>query len=303
MEIWIIAALASSLLWSLQNVTDQHLIRGIFTGNPVGIVIFVGIFELIISLVLIALLFPIITFPSLSETFFIIILGAFVCASFVPYFAALKIDEARVVVPLFQLIPVFTLFFEVLILQTVLSGLQTLACTLIIFASLGILYDFSQYKIKWETLFLIALFGFMYCIFTLASKHSLQTIHWLPFALILSIGNGLFALIATMIKPQSARAALNTFQTAGKKMLFLFLFLELIGLSAMIAYQKSLSEAPAASLVQTVSGGLNPLFVIILTAFLSLFLPKTLQSVKVNWILLWQIFCISLIGFGLYLIA
>lgn len=308
MELWLALCFIPSLLWAITNVFDQHVTRKFFPDKPIAMQVALGLGALATGV-------PVLTWCLLTQTFALsfqsiaayIGLGFFFYISIIPYLKALHIDEARVVVPLFQLVPVFIFLFEWILIGNLIASRQIIAGFIIIAAAIGITYDFRAFQIKWKTLFFMILTCTGIALFATGSKHLPQAeeIHWLPLTASVNIGCALYGISAFCFLPKVRKQfceALTTHKpstTLGT----VFLGITITGSLAMLLYQKILTISPAASLPQVSIGGLQSLYIFLASAVMALFSPKTMSPIHVDWHLAWQILCIFAIIGGLYLLA
>lgn len=104
---WFLIALVAPALWSVSNHIDKYLVSKYFKGGGTGAmpIFSSGIGFLVLPVILVfhpeVLSFPIMQGLVVAFNGFIYI------AALLPYIYALQRDEASIVVPLFQTIPVF----------------------------------------------------------------------------------------------------------------------------------------------------------------------------------------------------
>lgn len=163
---WFFIALVAPILWSLSNHIDKYLIDKHFKDDGIG--------ALIVSSAIIGIfLLPIIYFiqPSavdikLNLALLIILNGILYIFALFPYMYALEKDEASIVVPLFQLIPIFSYFLGIIFLDEILTIKQILSSLLIIIGAIGISLELEVGKkiIKKNILLLMILTSFLYAI-------------------------------------------------------------------------------------------------------------------------------------------
>ena len=308
MELWLALCFIPSLLWAITNVFDQHVTRKFFPGKPIAMQVALGTGALAIGIPVLAWCLVTQTFalsPQSIATF--IGLGFFFYVSIIFYLKALHIDEARVVVPLFQLVPVFVFIFEWVLVGNLITDKQILAGLIIIAAAIGITYDFHAFRIKWKTLWFMTLTCAGVALFATGSKHlpQAQEIHWLPLTASVNIGCGLYGICAFCFLTKIRKEFCETIKT--HKLIAtlgtVFLGITITGSLGMLSYQKILTIAPAASLPQVSIGGLQSLYVFLASAVMAFFSPKTVSPIHLDWHLAWQLSCVLVIIGGLYLLA
>ena len=94
----------------------------------------------------------------------------------------------------------------------------------------------------------------------------------------------------------------SLFKDHNTSLIVFFILVEILSRGSMLLYQKALSIAPAAVLVQTIVSGLQPFFIFILTVFFALITPSTVQKIKFDKIFAFHLSCVVVMTFGLYLL-
>ena len=139
MSNWFLLALIAPILWSIVNHIDKHLLSKYFEGRGVGaIMLFSSLFSVLIL--------PIIAFFYHSQIFnlpfrdliTLLFVGLLSASAFYLYLKAMDIEEASIVVPLLQLVPIFGYLLSYLILGESLS-IQQIMFSLLIISGIAIL--------------------------------------------------------------------------------------------------------------------------------------------------------------------
>ena len=131
-------------LFAITNYIDKFLLSRYQRDGIEGGLFLVSTF-ICLPVILLVLIFQDVNLLEidLKTSLLLMLQGAFTAAYLFPYFIALKQDEPTRVVPLHQLIPVFSLVIEYLILGTVISVQQFIGMAIIIIASFFISSDMS----------------------------------------------------------------------------------------------------------------------------------------------------------------
>lgn len=126
---WIIFAILGPFLFTLNNFLEKYLVEKKIK-DPVAIIIFGEVIALTIGVLAISIK----GFPSLDLFNVIILLtsGALLTYYQIPYFKALAIDDASRVVPLFQLVPIFTLVMSFVFLKESLTAFQLIGFAILL---------------------------------------------------------------------------------------------------------------------------------------------------------------------------
>ena len=297
---WWMYCIIPAVFWGVANLVDQHLARKYFVNDATGLLATVGLFTMVSGALVVGYSYGHHDITA-KAAIISIGLGLLFILSLVPYIKALQISEASVVIPLWQLSPIFTLIIAWIVLGETLSPLQVGAIILIVIAAMGLVYDFKKIKLDFKTLSLMLMACLGVGIFTVASRYFVQEIHWLLFSGLTMIGYGLFGVIAFSLKPQSFKNMVSIFKNNSRLLILVFIAMEVVSRSAMIFYQKALSIAPAA-IVQTIVAGFTPLYIFVLTILFAFFTPDTIKKLTYDRVLAFHIFCILIMTIGLYLL-
>jgi len=162
---WFLIAFTSTLFWSATNFIDKYLISRYFKERGIAVLM---IFSALIGLALL----PVILIIKGGQVFdlpwgdilILLVSGIIYVFAILPYFFALRDEDASLVAPFFQSIPVFSYFLGLIFLGEQLTGLQMIAALLIILGAVGLSADFSGRKklFRWRTFGLMMLSSFLY---------------------------------------------------------------------------------------------------------------------------------------------
>ncbi len=155
---WFLIALAAPALWSVTNHIDKYLISKYFKGGGTGSLI---IFSSLIGLFVLPFVFAI--HPAVFGirpiyALLIAVNGFLYILGLLPCFYALAKDEASIIVPLFQTIPVFSYILAYFVLGETLTQQQMLASALVILGAIGISLDINDRRPKFKK----EVFGLMF---------------------------------------------------------------------------------------------------------------------------------------------
>ncbi len=145
---WFFIALFAPALYAATNHVDKYLLQKYFKAGEVGsLVLFSSLFS-VFALPVIYLIQPAVLAIGYSNALVLIFSGIIVVISLILYFYALERDEASVVVPFYETIPIFSFFLGYFILGETLSFLEIFACLMIIAGVIILSLDISGEKIK-----------------------------------------------------------------------------------------------------------------------------------------------------------
>jgi uncharacterized membrane protein len=298
---WIILSIIPAFFWSITNLIDQHLSRRFFINDAVGLQATTGLFTFVSGLLISIFIYGKYDI-TLMQTLCFLAMGAAYNVAHIPYIKALQLDEAKIVVPLFQLVPVFVFILAWLFLGETISGRQAIAGVFIIVAAIGIMYDFKGWSIKYKTFGLMMLSCFGIAALITINRHIVQETHWLPVSAMLMIGSGLFSASIFAVNRKSLKNTVSLFKDNSYKILVFFVAMELVGRSAMLLFQKALAIAPAAALVQVTLNGTQSFFIFGLTMLFALATPSTIAKIDLNRILAFQLACVAVMSTALYVL-
>ena len=183
MQNWFLIALIAPILWSIVNHIDKHLLSRYFEGKGVGaIMLFSSLFSVFIL--------PIIAFFHHAEIFSLpffdlislLFVGVLSAGAFYFYLKAMDIEEASIVVPLLQLVPIFGYFLSFLILGENLT-IQQIMYSLLIIAGIAILsveIDIeNNFVFRKKVIYLVTLSSFLFALHdVLFKKIAVQDTFW-----------------------------------------------------------------------------------------------------------------------------
>lgn len=296
---WLIFALLGPAIWSINNFLDKFILDK-HVKEVGALTIIFSIANLIISIFIFAVYgFTILKFQS---SLLILLAGMLQIVVFLAYFKALSLDETSRVVPLFQLIPVFTLVLGILFLgefptPTVLLGF------LFVFIGGFIL---STKKITMNVLRPNPAFWYM----ILASLSSatigilfksvvIYNDFWTTFAYE-SLGVGLGGFILFLV-PTYRNQFTKTISSLDKKVYSIIVINEIIFVLGKLGPRFAFTLAPVA--LVTVVNGLQPFFILIYGLFLTTFAPNIIKEDISKKGLLKKFISILIIFLGIYLIG
>lgn len=148
---WFYLALLAPALWGVANHIDKYLISNYFKGGGEGSLI---IFSSLIGAIVMPIIYfihPDVTAIEPRMAILILLNGFLYILGLLPYLWALALDEASIVIALFQMVPVFSYLLGYLLLGENLNTIQVIAAGLIISGAVGITLDLTSKQIKLKT--------------------------------------------------------------------------------------------------------------------------------------------------------
>lgn len=271
---WFLIALIAPALWSITNHIDKYLVEKYFKGGGIGALI---IFSSIIGVFFVPLI-PFFTDGvfdiSIIQAALLIAGGLILVAGWLLYIYALARDEASIVAPLFQLIPVFLFVLGYIFLNEVLTSKQILGSLLILLGGVSLSLDLSSRmpRVKRAVLFFMIAASFFIAVHALSFKMvAIETNFWVA-TFWVYIGILMAALLLIIFVKNYRREFLRVITINKIPVIGLNALNEILGTLGDFIIRFAALLAPLA-LAQTVNG-FQPLFVLIFGIILTLFFPK-----------------------------
>lgn len=298
---WFFIALIPPLLWSIVNHIDKFLLSKYFKGRGSNtIFLFSSLFSLVVL--------PIVAYSapatfwhiSFAKVVYLLIVGGINATAFYLYLKALNEEEASVVIPLLQMIPIFGYMLAYPLLGEVLTSQQILYALIVILGISILSLEFENHKVKLRTkvFILVAASSFLFALHDVLFKLVTVESNFLTSAFWQFAGLGSVGIVIFIINKKE-RAAFNAlFTRTQHKGLILNIASETLYCAGNIANSFATMLAPVA-LVLVVSS-YQPLFVFIIGTLLTVFIPLV-SSEKLSRAHLFQkISAISIIIIGSY---
>jgi len=299
---WFFIVLFGALLYACTNHIDKYLISRYLQDGRVGaLIIFSSIFS-IFALPIIALIYHEVLNVSLVDGAILAFNGILVVLAILCYFYAIKRDEASVVVPFYQTIPIFGFVLGYIILGEVITAQQMIAALLIIIGALilSLRLDAGRISFKKAVVFFMLVASLFYAINGVIFKLIALDIGFWPsifWGLVGKVIVGCFFLFFirqyrdqffTMIRKN--RVAILSINSSN----------ETISIIAEGVTQYALLLAPVVLVLLV--GSFQPLFVFLIGIILTLFFPYLGRESIVNKDIIQRILGIVLVVLGSYFI-
>ena len=180
---WIYFVILATFMWSIANIMDKYLIDKRIK-SPVILFIFLRIVSIIPIIILIAILN--IGVPNLYFLPLIFVSAVLMTFGILVYYKIVEIEEISVSIPMFQFIPIFTLFIAFFTLGERLTSLDYLGFLVLIFGGFVISIRkvsglFRIGRVLWFVILASLLFSTSYVIakFVLNYVDYWETIIWI----------------------------------------------------------------------------------------------------------------------------
>lgn len=299
---WFLIALIAPALWSISNHLDKYLLGKYFHGGGIGaLMIFSSLIGFFIAPI-IYVFFPEVINIDWNFGLLVMANGFLYVLGFLPYFYALQKDEASVVVPLFQTIPVFSYILGLIFLNEVLAVKQILASLLIIGGAFWLSMDLNngKIKLKQDVFWLMFLTSFFVALNGLIFKYvAIRSDFWTT-SFWEYLGMAMLAIVLYSFVPSYRKQFRYIMQTNKVPVLGLNGFNEVVNIVAKFCMNFATLLAPLA-LVWVVNG-FQPFFVFVYGIFLTVFFPKLGEENITRKILVQKLTAIVVMFLGTILI-
>ena len=270
---WFLIALIAPMLWAILNIVDKYFLTKLVK-NAVSYQILIALFDSIVIL-------PLFLFVNISFAFpwFIlsILLSVVISFIFIFYNKAMIIEETSRVVIMFYLNPLFALILAYVFLGETLNLSKYIGILFLVSSSILISYRESKGKFKVSAaLGYVLIISIAWAASNIFTKYVFNFIDYFSFLFWTVIGYLICGLIL-LCTPKFRKDFFNDMHKANKKkVIFWRLFSVVLYYIALLSFYIAISKE-SVSLVSAVPS-LQPLFVLIYTIILSLFMPKILSE-------------------------
>lgn len=270
---WLWFAFSGPVLWAVSTHIDKYLVERYFKGSSVATLL---VFTSIISagmLPFIAAFEPAVLHPGVRGMLLIMLSGLLYMGAMHFYLAALKNEEASIVVPYFQITPLFGALLAYLFLGQILTHRQMGGGVLVVLGAILLAIRPGRHRRHFRLRLLLLMFA---CALTIAASSvifaafAIRTEFWIT-AFWSYTGEAVYGL-ALLAFRRIRRQFAGLIVANATSMLSINAVNELLNLGGGLGTRYALLLAPL-GLVQAV-GSTGPLFVFLFGAALTLLLPK-----------------------------
>ena len=144
---WFLIALSAPFLWSLVNHFDKYVLEKYLKGRGVGsLILFSCLFGIVLLPIIYFFIEPNVFTISHLHALTLWAMGIFTAISIVLYLYALETEETSIVVPFFQIIPVFGYILGYFLLGEQLTALQVFALVVVVLGAAILSFEFGDGK-------------------------------------------------------------------------------------------------------------------------------------------------------------
>ena len=297
----LLIALAAPMLWAASNHIDKHMLAHELDHCDAGTLLLFSSLVGLIAAPIILVFHPDVLHILPGHAVLVIGNGVLYVAGLLPYFYALKEDDASAVVPLFQTTVVFSYALGAVVLGEIPNLLEIGASVLILVGSIALCIDFSgRARIRVKSLVLMLIASFLNALNFLLFKLVATTEDFWVTSFWEYIGFGLFGLVTWCCVGKFRRQFV---QVLGKRSRVIgwSVLNEALGIGAKTATNLASMAVPI-GMVSTISG-LQPFFVLLFGVGLTALSPKSRGERPERSALAHKLSAISLMFVGTCIIA
>ncbi len=299
---WFIIAVLGSLCYASTNHIDKYLISKYLKNGEVGsLIIFSAIFS-IFALPIVYLIYPAVFTVTVIQGIILAVTGMMTVIAILLYLYALSEDEATNVVPFYQTVPIFGFILGYFVLGESITYIQGIASLIIIAGAIILSFDLgnSEIRFKGKVVLYMLSASMLYAISTVSFKLvAIDEGFWLSTFWSL-LGKVVLGIIFLAFVPVYRNQFLTVLKSNRIGVLSLNSFNETLTILAdgLVGYASLL--APVALVL--LAGAFQPMFVLMIGVFLTVFFPKISQESLLRKHLVQKVSAILLIMIGSYFI-
>lgn len=233
---------------------------------------------------------------------FIMIAGMILVASFIPYLLALQNEDSSVVVPLYQLIPVFTYILAFFFLGETLTSRQILAGVLIILGAILLSTNPSnRFRIKKKIFGLMALASLGVAVNAIIFKWlAIENLNPWGTAFWEYIGAGLFSVFLFTCIKRYRQEFTAIVKANGPVVMSLNIGGEVLNLSAKLLMGFASLAAPIAMV--NIINGIQPFIIFVLGLLFSIWIPHIIEENTTRRYIVQRVFSIVILFVGIWVL-
>lgn len=297
---WFLIALISPFLSSVIHHADKYLLSKFKRQHSIGsIILFSSLFPILLLpfFILYGVRVETISFENIS---LLIVTGIFSALSLLFYFYALEDEEASLIVPMFQLVPVFGYFLGIVVLGESIAGAKLLAALVVLLGATILSFEFEEemglhFKLK-PTLFMVAASLFLSLNDVIFKSTTIKDGSYVISIFWNLVGYAVFGILMFLLVHHYRRSFLMSLRENGRKFLAINLGNEVLQTGAVVSFSYAILLAPLA-LVLLVEA-YQPAFVLIIGIVLTKFFPRISTERITGKYLLHKILAIAIIVIG-----
>lgn len=298
----LVLALIPPALFAVSNYLDKYLLSRYFAHQGNGALIIFSSLIGLVTLPVIMVMAPEVVATTTQDAVLMILNGMIYVLALLPYFSAMRDDDASVVAPLFQLIPVIGYGLGYIFLGETLAPMQLVAGSIILIGAFVIALEQTadRIRIRWRPLLLMALSsGLMALNSVLFKVFALDHTYWVT-SFWGYAGLGLFGLGWLILTPQARREFKAVWQTNSLPALGLNTLNEVVNIMGMLVVNYALLLAPVALIF--LAGAAQPLFILAIGILLTVLFPHVVRETMDRNTLIQKGIAIAILVVGAFLL-
>ncbi|OGI60033.1 hypothetical protein A2641_02560 [Candidatus Nomurabacteria bacterium RIFCSPHIGHO2_01_FULL_37_25] len=304
MSNWFLIALIAPILWSVINHIDKYILSKYQDGRGVGALLIFSSLSSIIILPFLAIFYRSKIFNiSLTDFLILFFVGFLSATAFYFYLKAMDIEEASIVIPLFQFDPVFGYILSYFILKESLNISQILASVLILVGIILLSIEIDEenkLKFKKKALFLVVISSFIFALSgVLFKKLALVDSFWISIFW-QYVGLTVFGILILIFYKKFRQDFITMVTTSKLKILSLNIISEILYIIGALANNFAILIAPIALVF--VVNSYQSLFVFTIGVLFTIFFPKFVSEKISSKHFLHKLISIIIIIIGSYLL-
>ncbi len=279
MDTWLLISLLAPILFALNNIIDQILIRKYFSDFP-ALAIYVGALVYILFIPFVSIFFWQSLKIDLATAGLLISLGFASLFIWIPYFKALDKIDSSVAMPLLQTNPVFVYALALAFLNETVTANIVIASFLILVGAILVSVNFNQIKLPLKPIFNILLCAFLVAIQTVLMKVFVnQEISVFILSFWMAVGFALASIIRLLLSRRLIFILIEKLKNSKGRIFILSCSQEISYFTSLTLSFYALKLAPAAGVVSSVMS-VHALYVLILAVLFSHIFPDYFDDLR-----------------------
>lgn len=300
---WFFIALVGPFLWALVNHIDKYMLHKYFYDDGVYTLMIFSCLSSVLALPVMFYFNSDIFGISLFVIFSLIGLGLLSAIAFFYYLKAVELEDLSVVIPLFQLLPIFTYFLSYFILGESLTLIQLISAAIIMLGAISLSLEVDidhSFIFKKRVLILVAISTLCFALNdVLFKKIALDASFWTS-AFWQYVGLFLYGVLFILF----SKTAKARFKAIVRKVDYKVLS---VNITSEVLYMIGNLSSAFATLLAPVTlvlvvGGYQPLFVFLGAILMTILMPKIVTERISRGHLIHRTIAIIVIFFGSYLL-
>ena len=278
---WLFFAIVARFLWACTNIIDQYLVRYV-EGRSILVIMTIENLMTLPALIVLAY-FTGIPIEIKPVTVLWLLSGALINSiALLPYFAALKHDEAHNAIPLMEMTPVILTILAYIVFDDKLNAMQFVGASLVIGGGFLFAWDFKHGRIRLKTALYMAACSLCFATYQLTLRYGAHEVP--PWTVMLVMYVGYFAGFSILfaVMPKVRRQVFESVRRSKGKVLAYAWVEDCFAVLANLCLVTAFALAPKAGQVAALSAT-QPIFVLMITAVLGFLLPKHCPHLKWDW--------------------